>query len=66
MYPVEGDVDMRYLMEQDGPEAGPVLLLALGHHAGQLGHPPSLSFLLHNDLMGHHVCVPLDFFSLTH
>ena len=39
MYPVKGDVDVWDLVEEDGPEPGPVLLLALRHHAGQLGHP---------------------------
>jgi hypothetical protein len=38
MYPVEGDVDVWDLVEEDGPEPGPVLLLALCHYASQLGH----------------------------
>jgi hypothetical protein len=38
MYPVEGDVDVWDLVEEDGPEPGPVLLLALCHYARQLGH----------------------------
>jgi len=38
MYPVEGDVDVWNLVQQYGPEPGPVLLLALCHYASQLGH----------------------------
>ena len=39
MYPVEGDVDVGDLVEEDGPDAWPVLLLAVGQHACQLRHP---------------------------